>query len=61
MVTALIAVGYAALFKQVEAFHLWLYATDRDWIFVVAPVAFLGSWYLVWRLAPWPVAAASPS
>ena len=52
VVTALIAVGYAALFKQVEAFHLWLYATDPDWIFVVAPVAFLGSWYLVRRLAP---------
>ncbi len=52
MVTALVAVGYAWLFKQMETFNLWLFAKDPLLIFAIAPLCFVLSWWLVKRYAP---------
>ena len=52
IITALVAVGYALLFKKVETFNLWLYDKDPRLIFVVAPLSFVLSWWLVRRYAP---------
>mgnify|MGYP001351136464 CR=1 FL=1 len=52
VLTALVAVGYALLFKQMERFHGWVFSIDPLLIFVLAPVLFLLSWWLVRRFAP---------
>jgi H+/Cl- antiporter ClcA len=52
VVTALIAVGYAWLFKKMEDLSLWLYGSDPRLVFVAAPAGFLVSWWLVKRYAP---------
>ncbi|HQW06786.1 MAG: chloride channel protein [Flavobacteriales bacterium] len=52
MVTALVAVGYAWLFKQMETWNLWLISIHPHLIFIAAPLCFLISWWLVKRYAP---------
>ncbi len=52
MITALVAVGYAWLFKQMEGINVWLYGIEPRLIFVAAPFCFLFSWWLVKRYAP---------
>jgi len=52
MITALVAVGYAWLFKQMEGFNLWLIDKDPYLIFAAAPLCFVLSWWLVKKYSP---------
>ncbi|MEZ4738931.1 MAG: chloride channel protein [Flavobacteriales bacterium] len=52
VVTALVAVGYAWLFKKMEGLSTWLFTMDPRLVFLMAPLCFLLSWWLVKRYAP---------
>lgn len=52
VITALIAVGYARLFEWIEELQHWILGQHPDWAYVTVPTAFLLSWFLVKRFAP---------
>ncbi|MBK8499677.1 MAG: chloride channel protein [Flavobacteriales bacterium] len=52
VLTALVAVGYAWLFRWMEERNADLLAIDHRLIFLSAPITFLLSWWLVFRFAP---------
>ena len=51
-ITGVFAYAYSRVFHYAEVFSHTLLAYNRYAIFVVTPVCFLASWWLVWRYAP---------
>lgn len=52
VLTGLVAVAYASLFRRVEFLFEDLLRSHRDISYVVTPLAFLTAWWLVYRFAP---------
>jgi H+/Cl- antiporter ClcA len=52
LITGLVAVFYAQLFAYAEQFSRYLLHHVNWWIFIITPICFLASWYLVKRFAP---------
>lgn len=48
----LIAVGYATVFRMADSAFYKIVKIHPSVPYFLTPIAFLGAWYLVWRLAP---------
>lgn len=51
VITGIIAVGYAQLFAIVEKFSLFIFDSNRSYIFILTPLCFLVAWFFI-KLAP---------
>ncbi len=53
VITGLVAVGYSKLFSLAEGVAVYTYQVHPAWLFVVMPLCFTGSWFLVHFLSPY--------
>jgi len=51
-VTGIVAVFYAKFFSWAEELNLYIFNNSFPWLYVISPLCFILSWYLVKKLAP---------
>ena len=60
LVTGLVAVIYTRLFALAENGTTSIMAYGKGWIFILAPVCFVGAWWLVTKFAPYAAGSGIP-
>lgn len=60
VISGLVAFLYSRIFTFSEKLSLYIYSQDRAYIFILTPISFLLSWWLVKRFAPYSKGSGIP-